>query len=132
MKDLGKPKYRSLLQLEHLHSYIMVYYVVYIQNILEKFIVDKSCTSITLMVVHSLDIEKDILDQEMMEMKYWDSTFHNAIGSTKHNWLVLKNILRYHQGIKHFVLVFQFHRNVNTDIIGYIDQIPTMSDRRQA
>ena len=30
MKDLGKPKYRSLLQLEHLHSYIMVYYVVYI------------------------------------------------------------------------------------------------------
>lgn len=46
MKDLGKPKYRSLLQLEHLHSYIMVYYVVYIQNILEKFIVDKSYPSI--------------------------------------------------------------------------------------
>ena len=92
MKDLGKPKYRSLLQLEHIHSYIMVHHVVYIQNILEKFIVDKSCTSITLMVVHSLDIEKDILDQEMMEMKYWDSKFHNAIGSTKHNWLVLKNI----------------------------------------
>ena len=41
MKDLGKPKHRSLRQLEHLHSYIMVYYVVYIQNILEKFIVDK-------------------------------------------------------------------------------------------
>ena len=57
MKDLGKPKYRSLLQLEHLHSYIMVYYVVYIQNILEKFIVDKSYPSITLMVVHSLDVE---------------------------------------------------------------------------
>jgi hypothetical protein len=36
------------------------------------------------------------------------------------------------KGIKHLVLVFQFHRNVNTDIIGYFDQIPTMSDRRQA
>ena len=58
MKDLGKPKHRSLLQLEHLHSCIMVYYVVYIQNILE--IVDKSYPSITLMVVHSLDVEKDL------------------------------------------------------------------------
>ena len=60
MKDLGKPKYHSLLQIEHLHSYIMVYYVVYIQNILEKFIMDKSYLSITLMVVHSLDIEKGL------------------------------------------------------------------------
>ena len=60
MKDLGKTKHHSLLQLEHLHSYIMVYYVVYIYNILEKFIVDKSYSSITLMVVHSLDIEKDL------------------------------------------------------------------------
>ena len=59
MKDLGKPKYRSLLQIEHLHSYIMVYYVVYIQNILEN-IMDKSYPSITLMVVHSLDVEKDL------------------------------------------------------------------------
>ena len=52
MKDLGKPKCHSLLQIEHLLSYIMVYYVVYIQNILEKFIVDKYYPSITLMVVH--------------------------------------------------------------------------------
>ena len=60
MKDLGKPKHCSLLQLEHLHSYIMVHHVVYIQNILGKFIVDKSYPSITLMVVHSLDVEKDL------------------------------------------------------------------------
>ena len=60
MKDLGKPKYRSLLQLEHLHSYIIVHHVVYIQTILGKFIVDKSYPSITLMVVHSLDIEKGL------------------------------------------------------------------------
>ena len=60
MKDLGKPKYRSLLQLEHLHSYIMVHHVVYIQNIMEKFIMDKSYPSIILMVVHSLDVEKDL------------------------------------------------------------------------
>ena len=38
----------------------MVYYIVYIQNILEKFIVDKSYSSITLMVFHSLDVEKDL------------------------------------------------------------------------
>ena len=79
MKGLGNPKYRSLLQLDHLHSYIMIYYVVYIQNILEKFIMDKSYPSITLMVVHSLDVEKDLLDQEMMEMRYWDSTFHMTL-----------------------------------------------------
>ena len=42
----------------------MVYYVVYIQNILENFIVDKSYLSITLMVVHSLDIEKDLFRQK--------------------------------------------------------------------
>ena len=60
MKDLGKPKYRSLLQLEHLHSYIMVHHVVYIQNILEKLIMDKSYPSITLMVVHCLDVENDL------------------------------------------------------------------------
>ena len=60
MKDLGKPKYHSLLQLEHLHSYIMAYYIVYMHNILEKFIVDKSYPSLTLMVVHSLDIENDL------------------------------------------------------------------------
>ena len=60
MKDLGKPKYCSLLQLEHLHSYIMVYYVVYIQNILAKFIMDKSYPAITFMAVRSLDVEKDL------------------------------------------------------------------------
>ena len=60
MKDLGKPKYRLLLKTEHLHSYIMVYYVVYIHNMLEKFIVDESYPSITLMVVQSLDVEKDL------------------------------------------------------------------------
>ena len=60
MEDLGKPKYLSLLQLEHLHSYIIVHHVVYIQTILGKFIVDKSYPSITLMVVHSLDVEKDL------------------------------------------------------------------------
>ena len=60
MKDLGKPKHCSLLQLEHLPSYIMVHHVVYIQNILEKLIMEKSYPSITLMVVHSLDVEKDL------------------------------------------------------------------------
>ena len=40
----------------------MVYYIVYIHNILEKFIVDKSYSSITLMEFHSLDVEKDLFN----------------------------------------------------------------------
>ena len=59
MKDLDKPKYRSLLQLGHLHSYIMVYYIVYPEYIGEIH-VDKSYPSVTLMAIRSLDVEKDL------------------------------------------------------------------------
>ena len=61
MKDLGKPKCRSLLQIEHLHSYIMVYHVVYIHNILEKFIVDKSYPFIEKGLFRPRDDENEIL-----------------------------------------------------------------------
>ena len=51
MKDLGKTKYCLDLQLEHLPSGILVHQSVYIQKILEKFRMDKSYPSKTLMVV---------------------------------------------------------------------------------
>ena len=59
MKDLGKTKYCLDLQLEHLPSRILVHQSVYIQKILEKFRMDKSYPSKTLMVACSLEMEKD-------------------------------------------------------------------------
>jgi hypothetical protein len=59
MKDLGKTKFCLGLQLEHLTSGILVHQTAYIQKILEKFNMDKSYPSKTLMVVRSLDVEKD-------------------------------------------------------------------------
>ena len=101
---------------------------------------DKSYPSKTPMVVRSLDVEKDPFrprddGDEILGLNVpsgLNVPFLNAIGSTKPNWLGLKNIFRYPQGIKHLVLVFQFQRNLNTNIIGYIDQILTMLDHRQA
>jgi hypothetical protein len=72
----------------------MVHHVVYIQNILEKSVVDNFYPFITLMAIHSLDVEKDSL-------KPWDDEnailghkvpYPSAIGPTTHNWLRLKNI----------------------------------------
>jgi len=42
MKDLGKTKFCIGLQIEHLHSGILVHQSAYIQKILEKFNIDKS------------------------------------------------------------------------------------------
>ncbi|GGW89483.1 hypothetical protein GCM10010320_81960 [Streptomyces caelestis] len=61
MKDLGKIKFCLGLQIEHLHSGILVHQAAYIQKILEKFNMDKSYPSKTPMVVRSLDVEKDPL-----------------------------------------------------------------------
>ena len=69
---------------------------------------DKSYPSITLMVVHSLDVEKDLFRQRDDGNKILGLNVPYAIGSTKHNWLVLKNVFRYLQGIKYLVLVFSF------------------------
>jgi hypothetical protein len=59
MKDLGQTKFYFGLQLEHLRSGIFVYQVAYVQKVSEKFNMDKSYPIKTLMVVRSLDIEKD-------------------------------------------------------------------------
>jgi len=59
MKDLGQTKFFLGLQIEHLHSGILVHQSAYIQKTLEKFNMDKSYPSKTPMVVRSLDMEKD-------------------------------------------------------------------------
>ena len=59
MKDLGQTKFCLGLQLEHLRSGIFVYQAAYVQKVLEKFNMDKSYPTKPLMVVRSLDVEKD-------------------------------------------------------------------------
>jgi hypothetical protein len=60
MKDLGKTKFCLGLQIEHLHSGILVHQSAYVQKILEKFNMDKAHPIKTPMVVRSLDLEKDV------------------------------------------------------------------------
>jgi hypothetical protein len=59
MKDLGQTKFCLGLQLEHLCSSIFVYQVAYVQKVLKKFSMDKSYPIKILMVVRTLDVEKD-------------------------------------------------------------------------
>jgi len=60
MKDLGKTKFCIGLQIEHLHSGILVHQSPYIQKIVEKSNMDKSYTTKALMLVRSIDLEKDV------------------------------------------------------------------------
>jgi hypothetical protein len=59
MKELGKMKYCLVLQLENLPNGIFVYQSAYIEKTLKKFNMDKAYPIKTLMVVRSLEIEKD-------------------------------------------------------------------------
>ena len=60
MKELGKTKFCIGLQIEHLHSGILVHQSAYIQKILEKFNMDKSFPAMAPMVVRWIDLEKDV------------------------------------------------------------------------
>jgi hypothetical protein len=60
MKDLGKTRFCLGLQIEHLHSGILVHQSAYVQKLLEKFNMDKAHPNKTPMVVRSLDKEKYI------------------------------------------------------------------------
>ena len=50
MKDLGKTKFCLGLQLEYLPTGIFVYQAAYVEKILKKFNMDKSCPTKTPMV----------------------------------------------------------------------------------
>jgi hypothetical protein len=59
MKDLGKTKFCLRLQLEHLHTGILIHQSTYILKVLEKFNMDKAYSARTPMVVHALEKNKD-------------------------------------------------------------------------
>jgi hypothetical protein len=57
MQDLGKTKFFFGLQLEHLHTCILVHQSAYVQKILEKFNMAKVYPSKTPVVVRALENE---------------------------------------------------------------------------
>jgi hypothetical protein len=59
MKDLGKIKFCLGLQLEHIHMFILVHQLAYVQKVLEKFNIDKTYLSKTRMVVRALEKDTD-------------------------------------------------------------------------
>jgi hypothetical protein len=59
MKDLGQTKFCLGLQLEHLHTRILMHQSAYIYKVLEKFNMDKSYPSKTPMVGRSLELKTD-------------------------------------------------------------------------
>jgi len=147
MKDLGKTKFCIGLQIEHLHSGILVHQSTYIQKILEKFNMDKSYPSKTPMVVRSLEMEKyQFKPQEVGEEILGPKVpYLSAIGAlmylanstrpdiafavnllarhsaqpTQCHWTGVKNIFRYLNGTKDLGLFFK--KNLDPNMIGYTD-----------
>jgi uncharacterized protein related to proFAR isomerase len=62
MKDLGVTKLCIDLQIEHLHNGIFVHQSNYIQKMLKRFNMDKAHPLSTPMVVRSLDVKKDSIN----------------------------------------------------------------------
>ena len=147
MKDLGQTKFCLGLQLEHLPTRIFVHQATYIQEILEKFNMNKSYPLKTPMVVRSLDMKKDQFRprDDGEESLGHEVSFLSAIGAlmylanstrpdiafavnllarhsaapTKRHWTGVKNIFRYLNGTKDLGILFQ--RNADSNMIGYTD-----------
>ena len=128
MKDLGKTKFCLALQLEHLPTGMFVYQAAYVEKILKKFNMDKSYPTKTLMVVRSLDVEKDPFRprEEGEEVLGPHVAYLSAIGAlmylanntrqdieftvnllarhsaapTKRHWVGIKTVFRYLNGTR--------------------------------
>ena len=87
MEDLGKTKYCLGLQLEHRPSGILVHQSAYIQKILKKFNIDKSYHNKILMVVRSLEIEKDPFRPRGFGEKILGPRFHTLV-SLEHLYIL--------------------------------------------
>jgi hypothetical protein len=147
MKDLGRIKFCLGLQLEHLHTGILIHQTAYVQKILEKFNMDKAYLATTPMIVCALKKDKDpfklreegeeVLGQEypylspISALMYLANNTrpdiastvnclarHSAV-STMHCWNDIKNILRYLVGT--IDLGQHFQKNQDSKIIGYAD-----------
>jgi hypothetical protein len=83
MKNLGRTKFCLGLQLEHLHTSILVHQSAYVQKILKKFNMDKAYSARTRMIVCALEKYKDPSKpreegEEVLEQEY---TYLSAIGA---------------------------------------------------
>ena len=68
MKDLGRTKFCLGLQFEYLKNGIFIYQETYVRKVLERCYMDKSHPLCTLMVVRSLEEDKDpFISREMRE-----------------------------------------------------------------
>jgi hypothetical protein len=76
MKDLSKTKFCLGLQLEHLHTGILVHQSAYIMKVLEKLNIDKAYSARTPMVVRTLEIIKNYLGRKKKEKRCWDQNTH--------------------------------------------------------
>jgi len=147
MKDLDQTKICLGLQLEHLHSGIFIYQVAYVQKVLEKFNMDKSYPTKTLMVVRSIDIKKDhfrppdegeeVLGSQVPYLSVVGALmyFANSIRSdiafavnllarhsakpTKRHWVGVKIVLRYLNGTRDLGLFYT--KNQDPILLGYIN-----------
>jgi hypothetical protein len=147
MKDLGKIKFCLGLQIEHLHTGILVHQSAYVKKVLEKFNMDKAYPQRTPMIVCTLEKDKDpfrpkqegeeILGAEYLYLSAIGALMylanntrpniafavnylarHSAAPTTRH-WNDIKNILPYLNDTIDLGLFFQ--RNQESNLIRYAD-----------
>ena len=147
MKNLGKTKLCLGLQIEHLENGIFVHQSAYISKVLKRFYMDNAHPLSTLMVVRSLDVNKDPFRPRMddEELLGPEIPYLSAIGAlmylashtrpdisfsvnllarysscpTRRHWNGVKHILRYLRGTMDMGLYLP---NVpKAELIGYAD-----------
>jgi len=147
MKDLGKTKFCLGLQIEHMKDGIFVHQSTYTKKILMCFYKDKAHPLSTLMVVRSLDINKDPFrpHENDGELLGDETPYLSAIGAlmylpnnirpdinfavsllarfssfpTTRHWNGVKHVFRYLRGTIHMGL-FYFYES-DSQLIGYAD-----------
>jgi hypothetical protein len=157
MKDLDRTKFWLGLQLEHLHTGILIHQFSYVQKILENFNMDKTYPAITPMIVCALEKDKDPFKpkEECEEVLGQECSYLSVIGAlmylanntrsdiafavnclarhraatTMRHWNGIKNILRYLVGTIDLRLYFQ--KNQDSKLIGYVD-VGYLSDLHNA
>jgi hypothetical protein len=147
IKDLGRTKFLLRLQLDHLHTGILVHQFVFVQKILKKFNIDKVYSARTPMIVRALEKDTDSFrpkeeGEEMLGQEYSylsdigvlmyltnntrpDIAFavnclaRHCAAPTICHWNDIKNILRYLIGTIDLGLHFQ--KKQDSKLIGYAD-----------
>ncbi|XP_074364022.1 secreted RxLR effector protein 161-like [Apium graveolens] len=147
MKDLGKTRFCSGIQVKHLSSGILVHQSTYIEKFLDRFYMDKAYPLTTPMVVRSLEVENDPFRprKEDEDALGPEVPYLSAIGAlmyltnntrldiafsvnllarfssnpTKRHWDVIKHIFRYLRGTIDLGLFFP--HSSRSQLTGYAD-----------